>query len=180
MSIYYLATSAIVKRYIDEPGTVAIDHLFEATDSESGSYTSFLSMLEFTSVMTRGANSGRLERVAAATVLAKFHRDSEVVFRLWPLDASILRAAVAVVENHALRPPTRFIWRRLPRFSPWPRSYKAYWFPSTGSCFPQLQTTAWACWTPRTVAPGAVRRDGYMVPSDTIEVEISGIGTLRN
>ena len=103
MPIYYFDTSAIVKRYIDEPGTVTIDRLFEDADSESGFYTSFLSLLEFTSVITRSANAGRLERDAAFTVLANFRQDTEAIFRLWPLDASILRAAVAVVENHSLR-----------------------------------------------------------------------------
>ena len=103
MPIYYLDTSAIVKRYIDEPGTMAVDLLFEDAHSESGFYTSFLSVLEFTSVITRGANSGRLDRDSASTILARFHQDVDGAFQLWPLDAPVLRAAVAVAENYGLR-----------------------------------------------------------------------------
>ena len=103
MPIYYLDTSAIVKRYVDEQGTNVMDRLLDNAGSDSRFYTSLLSTLEFTSVITRLANGGQLEREAAFIVLARFRQDLREIFRLWPLDASILRAALAVVERHALR-----------------------------------------------------------------------------
>ena len=42
MPVYYLDTSAIVKRYRNEPGTEAIDRLFDEPQADTKFYTSFL------------------------------------------------------------------------------------------------------------------------------------------
>ena len=52
MTVFYLDTSAIVKRYRTEKGTEFIDRLFkEIETSEHRLATSFLSVLEFVSAL---------------------------------------------------------------------------------------------------------------------------------
>jgi len=103
MPVYYLDTSAIVKRYLEEQGTEVMDRLLDDTGPDNSFYTSWLSILEFTSAILRLANGGQLTRDASDTVLARFRLDIGETFRMWPVDASILRAALAVVEQHQLR-----------------------------------------------------------------------------
>ena len=103
MSIYYLDTSAIVKLYVDEPGTEVMDRLLDGIGSGDRFYTSWLSILELTSVILRLAKGGRLTPEAADHILARFRNDIEETIRSWPLDDSVLSAAMAVVERHALR-----------------------------------------------------------------------------
>ena len=105
MSIYYLDTSAIVKLYVDEPGTEVMDRLLDGISSDDRFYTSWLSILELTSVILRLAKGGRLAPEAADPILARFRNDIEETIRLWPLEDSVLSAALVVVERHALRAP---------------------------------------------------------------------------
>ena len=72
MPVYYLDTSAIVKRYLDEQGTEVVDLLLDDIGPENSFYISWLSILEFTSVILRLTNGGQLTRDAADTVLARF------------------------------------------------------------------------------------------------------------
>ncbi|MBU4374341.1 MAG: hypothetical protein KKD69_06555 [Euryarchaeota archaeon] len=51
MTVFYLDTSALVKRYKTEEGSEAIDHLYEELPMGSHLATSFLSVLEFVSAM---------------------------------------------------------------------------------------------------------------------------------
>lgn len=80
-----------------------MDRLLDDAGADSEFYTSSLSNLEFTSMITRLANGRRLDRESALIVLARFRRDITGIFKMWPLDPSILSAALTVVERHALR-----------------------------------------------------------------------------
>ena len=103
MPIYYLDTSAIVKRYRNEPGTETIDRLFDDPQPESRFYTSFLTTLELTSSILRLARGAQISRIMADSVLARFRQDSQGAIRVWPLTDAIVNGAVAVVEQHLLR-----------------------------------------------------------------------------
>ena len=103
MPVFYLDTSAIVKRYRSEPGTEAIDRLFDVPEADSKFYTSFLTTLELTSSILRLANGGQLDRSAADNILARFRLDSQGTIRVLPLTDAIVNGAVTVVEQHQLR-----------------------------------------------------------------------------
>ena len=103
MPVFYLDTSAIVKRYRNEPGTEVIDRLFGVPQAETRFYTSFLTTLELTSSILRLVRGGQLGRSVADNVLARFRQDSQGTFRVWPLTDAIVNGAVAVVEQHQLR-----------------------------------------------------------------------------
>ena len=103
MPVYYLDTSAIIKRYKNEPGTGAIDRLFDGLQPETRLYTSFLTTLELTSSILRLERGRQISRTTADNMLVKYRQDSQGVVRTLPLTDIIVNDAVAVVEQHQLR-----------------------------------------------------------------------------
>ena len=103
MPVYYLDTSAILKRYRNEPGTEAIDRLFDSPQPDSQFYISFLTILELTSSILRLVKGGQLTQNLADNMLARFQEDTQDTLRILPLTDAILNGAVAVVEQHQLR-----------------------------------------------------------------------------
>ena len=103
MPVFYLDTSAIVKRYRNELGTEAIDSLFDEPQDDTKFYTSFLTTLELTSSILRLVKGGQLGRSVADGMLARFRQDSHETIRVLPMTDAIVNDAVAVVERHQLR-----------------------------------------------------------------------------
>ena len=103
MPVFYLDTSAIVKRYRNEPGTEAIDRLFGVPQTGTEFYTSFLTTLELTSSILRLVKGGQLGQPRADNVLARYRQDSQGTIQIWPLTDAIVNGAVRVVEQHQLR-----------------------------------------------------------------------------
>ncbi|MBI4288844.1 MAG: type II toxin-antitoxin system VapC family toxin [Chloroflexi bacterium] len=103
MAVFYLDTSAIVKRYRNEEGTGLVDGLLDGAYSKDRFYISLLSVLEVTSAALRLARVGLMTEDAAKQTVAAFRRDVRERFRLWPVDEDILGVAVSVVEGHRLR-----------------------------------------------------------------------------
>ena len=103
MPIFYLDTSAILKRYRREIGTEAIDDLIGNAQPEDRFYTSILSTLELTSALMRLVKGGQLGGSVAEAASAAFRQDIQEIFRVWPLDDSTVATAIPVVEQHKLR-----------------------------------------------------------------------------
>ncbi len=105
MPVYYLDTSAVIKLYIYEDGTEVMDRLLDEADSNDPLYTSWLTMLEFTSVISRLAKGNRIEANNAASILRRFRQQIEDSLLLWPIDTSVLTSALSIVSSHGLRSP---------------------------------------------------------------------------
>ena len=103
MAVYYVDASAIVKRYRSKQETKVIAILLNEAPPEDRFYTSFLSVLEVTSGFHRLAAAGQLEEALIQELLARFRRDLNAQFRLWPLTNDIVAEAMGVVEEHRLR-----------------------------------------------------------------------------
>jgi len=103
MTIYYIDTSAIVKRYHAETGTEVVDKLLDEPSSDDRCYTSFLSVLELTSSVVRLAKGRQLREKMAHEVIARFRQDLHDIFRIWPLDDQVVSAAIPVIERYGLR-----------------------------------------------------------------------------
>ena len=103
MAVFYLDTSAILKRYRREQGTEVVDRLLLNPAPEDRFYTSFLSALEVRSAISRLVRSGQLNQSLGEHSLARFHEDTHRDIRLWPLDNSMLSAALTVADRHGLR-----------------------------------------------------------------------------
>lgn len=103
MPVYYLDTSAILKRYRNEQGTEAVDRLFESPHDDSQFYISLLTILELTSSILRLVKGGQLSQNVADDILARFREDIPGIVQVLPLTDAILNSAVVVVEQHQLR-----------------------------------------------------------------------------
>lgn len=96
MPVYYLDTSAIVKRYRNEPGTEAIDRLFDSPQPDPQFYISFITILELTSSILRLVKGGQLGENVADDMLARFSWDIPGTFGVLPLTDKPLTGTVAV------------------------------------------------------------------------------------
>lgn len=103
MPVFYLDTSALVKRYRAEQGTEVIEQLLSNPSPEDRFFISFLSIIELTSAVLRLVRGGQLREASANELLATFRGDVRDLFRVWPLNEDITTHAVAVVEAHRLR-----------------------------------------------------------------------------
>ena len=100
MPVFYLDTSALVKRYRSEPGTEVVEQLLKDPRPED---RFFLSILELTSGILRLAKAGRLRDATATRILAQFRSDVREFYKVWPLSEEVAVSAVAMVEQHKLR-----------------------------------------------------------------------------
>ncbi|PYM38520.1 MAG: hypothetical protein DME12_20815 [Candidatus Rokuibacteriota bacterium] len=100
MPVFYLDTSALVKRYRSEPGTEVVEQLLKDPRPED---RFFLSILELTSGILRLAKAGRLRDATATRILAQFRSDVREFYKVWPLSEEVAVSAVAVIEQHKLR-----------------------------------------------------------------------------
>src|SRR3990172_1416607 len=103
MPVFYVDTSALVKRYRTELGTEVVEELFGDPRPQDRFFISFLSILEVTSGVIRLAKGGQLQQDTAQEILARFRHDVSEFFRVWPLNEDIAVAAVTVAETHRLR-----------------------------------------------------------------------------
>lgn len=103
MPVFYLDTSALVKRYRTEQGTEVVERLLSSPAPHDRFFLSFLSVIELTSGILRLAKGGQLPEDTAHEILARFRRDVRNLFLLWPLGDEIAASAVTAVEEHRLR-----------------------------------------------------------------------------
>ncbi len=102
MSTYYFDTSALIKRYVQEPGTDWIMSLTEQTD-EDELFTSHLTGPEIIATFFRKARGGQLLRAEAARIAAQFHADWQQQYRPVEISLAITTQAMQLAEKHLLR-----------------------------------------------------------------------------
>ncbi len=102
MAAYYLYSSALVKRYVTEIGTVWIRAL---TDVSAGHLllTITLSGPELISAIVRRARGGQFRRADAVRALAGATFDWQARYVLIDADRRVVRRAMSVAESHSLR-----------------------------------------------------------------------------
>ena len=103
MAVFYLDTSALVKRYRTEQGTEVVEELLANPSPDDRFFICFLSIIELTSGVLRLATGGQLRGDTANRILARFRLDVRELFRVWPLNEQVAAEAVTVAEQHKLR-----------------------------------------------------------------------------
>lgn len=99
MSVYYVDTSALVKRYHVEPGSQRIDQLFG--DPTATFLAANIALTEITSALDRKVQESLLTRDALNTVLAAIARDLLEDFWLIEIErAHILRSQELILRHH--------------------------------------------------------------------------------
>lgn len=97
--IVYLDASALVKRYVAEPGSAEVELLIESAEALA---TSVVSRAEVAAALAKAARLGIATRESAAKALQLFGADWSHLMRLEVAEPLIARAA-ALAWEHGLR-----------------------------------------------------------------------------
>jgi predicted nucleic acid-binding protein len=100
---FYLDASALVKRYISEPGTAVINYLFQATPWP-GMICLTVGMLEVISILVRKRNALSIPLAAFSQALTDFRKevmDHPGVAKVTVRDA-LVNAAIPLIPAHSL------------------------------------------------------------------------------
>ena len=101
MALYYVDTSALVKRYHLEQGSDRIDRLF--ADANAGLVMAGFALTELTSALDRKCQEGLLTGEGLAQVLAVVAWDVLAEFWLVELDRAHVRLSQSLILSHHLR-----------------------------------------------------------------------------
>src|SRR5437899_7998885 len=102
MPIYYLDSSAGVKKYVTETGTAWVLNLFKLSYGNI-IYVSQITGVEVVSAITRRFRGGSLAQKATQKSIARFKRDFQNRLRILRLTDTIVSAAMHLSEIHGLR-----------------------------------------------------------------------------
>ncbi|MDQ2798930.1 MAG: type II toxin-antitoxin system VapC family toxin [Armatimonadota bacterium] len=102
MAIYFLDSSAVVKRYVPETGSAWVKAI---TDSAAGNllYVARITGAEVISAVTRRQRRGQITVPDAAVALTAFRRDFPPAFLVIEVAASVVARAMDLAECHGLR-----------------------------------------------------------------------------
>ena len=97
---YYLDTSAMLKQYVDEPGSV---WLRAQVSSATSLVSSQLLVVEAVSAFNRRVREGSLSSTEYQRVCDVFREDCRTVYQIVPPTTAIVDLACVLLERHPLR-----------------------------------------------------------------------------
>lgn len=100
MGLYFFDTSALVKRYYEEPGTEIVDDLIE---SDNSTVISSLSIIETVSAFRRKYNRNEITEAQMESLLSAFFSEALDDFVIVPVEESMLRFSFDLVVEDDLR-----------------------------------------------------------------------------
>ena len=100
MALLFFDTSALVKRYYEEPGTGAVDALIEGDDTV---VISLLSVVETVSAFRRKYNRTGISETRVNDLLSAFFEEALTKFVIVPMAESVLQLAFTLVLDGDLR-----------------------------------------------------------------------------
>lgn len=104
MPVYYLETSALLKRYKSEEGSHVVNELFDSKTDDEIFVTSNLSVLEMTSVPARLLKGKVLRRRQFERLIGTFVEDlSTYEVLVMPLQDGLVSESIEVLTRYPLR-----------------------------------------------------------------------------
>lgn len=104
MPIYYLDTSAVMKRYRTEIGSDVVRELFERLTDSDKLTTSYLTLLEVNSTATRLLKGRVITQVAYETVLIQLSQDiPNYDVTLVPVQNELIDRTMGIAREYSLR-----------------------------------------------------------------------------
>jgi predicted nucleic acid-binding protein len=102
LALYFLDTSALVKLYVQEPGT---DRLLPLINDQSENRFAVLaiSVVEIRSAIRRRQRAGDIDAPVAAAVLESVQKHMESRFLRQVINDNVIDAAVEMIDRYALR-----------------------------------------------------------------------------
>lgn len=103
MTIFYLETSALVKRYRSEPGTDVAIELIEQRSVEDSFVTSYFSVLEVEATIARALKAHLVDQGGYNRLLGHFSQEIEHIIILQPVNNNTILEAINVARRYGLR-----------------------------------------------------------------------------
>jgi predicted nucleic acid-binding protein len=102
VDVYFLDSSALIKRYVTETGSVWVTNLIEpATGNRI--FIARITAVEVVSAIKRRERSGNLNATDANASLTQFRRELASNYRSVDISAKLISRAMNLAETHALR-----------------------------------------------------------------------------
>lgn len=102
MEIYFLDSSALIKRYVTETGSDWVTKLIEPT-AGNHIFIARITAIEIVSAIKRRERSGSLNTVDALASLTQFRQELASIYRSVDITANLVSRAMNLAETHALR-----------------------------------------------------------------------------
>lgn len=102
MSIYFLDSSALVKRYVAEPGTPWVQRLADPT-CRNQLIIARITQVEVAGALARREREGFLDSDAISRAFDTLQYDLDTQYQVVELDAAVAEAAIQLVRLHPLR-----------------------------------------------------------------------------
>jgi predicted nucleic acid-binding protein len=102
MAIYFLDSSALVKRYINETGSAWVLGLFDPTlDNEF--FVAAITGVEIVAAITRRARNSNITAADATLVCNQLRRDLQTDYQVIEITEGIISSAMGLAETQGLR-----------------------------------------------------------------------------
>jgi predicted nucleic acid-binding protein len=102
MATYFLDTSAIIKRYIFEPGQAWILSLCNPAQGHD-LYISQAALVEVVAAICRRAREKSISIAERDRLITVFRQDSKQGYNIWPVTTDLYHAAGDLCRSHRLR-----------------------------------------------------------------------------
>ncbi len=102
MAIYFLDTSALIKRYISEPGQAWILSLCNLVEGHD-LYISQAALVEVIAAICRRAREQSISTTERDRLIAVFRQDSTESYNIWPVTTDLYTQAGDLCRSHRLR-----------------------------------------------------------------------------
>lgn len=102
MALYFLDSSAIVKRYFQEPGHEWIERLHDP-DQGHGLYIAQAALVEVVASICHKAREQRMPLEERDSTIDDFRRDVKNTYSVWVVDTMLYTAAGDLCRSHRLR-----------------------------------------------------------------------------
>lgn len=102
MAIYFIDSSALVKRYISETGSTWVLGLFDpALNNEA--FIAAVTSVEIIAAITRRSRSGSISITDAAATRSQFRSDLRKDYQIIEVTETIINSGMALAESYGLR-----------------------------------------------------------------------------
>ena len=102
MAVYFLDSSALVKRYIREVGTDWVSSLF-SPDLGNDCFVAAIAGVEIIAAITRRARIGSIKTADAALVCAQFRQDFQSTYQIIEITENVISLGMSLAESRGLR-----------------------------------------------------------------------------
>lgn len=102
MAVYFIDTSALVKRYVNEIGSSYILSIF-APSVNNEVFIAAITGVEIIAAIARRQRGGSINSIDAAVLNNQFRSDYQTEYQIVQITENIIRQGMQIAETHALR-----------------------------------------------------------------------------